>query len=205
MADRSEAPHPWRRALAWLAFLGPFFFATYAFANWTASLHTAVPSIVFDWERHIPFLPWTIVPYWIIDALYGISLFLCASKRELDTHALRLLTAQVVAVACFIAFSHRFTFAHPPADGVFGAKTISALRTFQSDYMPGKKANGIADMETQFAILDEFENKLDADAANWLVASSSRNPSGTSARSATPSPWALSSSAEVARNTAPTP
>ncbi|MET0731507.1 MAG: phosphatase PAP2/dual specificity phosphatase family protein [Casimicrobiaceae bacterium] len=121
MADRSEAPHPWRRALAWLAFLGPFFFATYAFANWTASLHTAVPSIVFDWERHIPFLPWTIVPYWIIDALYGISLFLCASKRELDTHALRLLTAQVVAVACFIAFPHRFTFAHPPADGVFGA------------------------------------------------------------------------------------
>ena len=90
-------------------------------ANWTASLHTAVPSIVFDWERHIPFLPWTIVPYWIIDALYGISLFLCASKRELDTHALRLLTAQVVAVACFIAFPHRFTFAHPPADGVFGA------------------------------------------------------------------------------------
>ena len=93
MVDPSEAPHPWRRALAWLAFLGPFFFATYAFANWTASLHTAVPSIVFDWERHIPFLPWTIVPYWIIDALYGISLFLCASKRELDTHALRLLTA----------------------------------------------------------------------------------------------------------------
>jgi hypothetical protein len=28
---------PWRRALAWLAFLGPFFFATYAFAIWTAS------------------------------------------------------------------------------------------------------------------------------------------------------------------------
>jgi hypothetical protein len=121
MVDPSEAPHPWRRALAWLAFLGPFFFATYAFANWTASLHTAVPSIVFDWERHIPFLPWTIVPYWIIDALYGISLFLCASKRELDTHALRLMTAQVVAVACFIAFPHRFPFAHPPADGVFGA------------------------------------------------------------------------------------
>ena len=114
-------PLPWRRALAWLAFLGPFFFATYAFANWTASLRLAVPSIVFDWERHVPFLPWTIVPYWIIDALYGISLFLCASKRELDTHALRLLTAQVLAVVCFIAFPHRFTFTHPPADGFFGA------------------------------------------------------------------------------------
>ena len=28
------AQPPWRRALAWLAFLGPFFFATYGFANW---------------------------------------------------------------------------------------------------------------------------------------------------------------------------
>jgi len=57
------------------------------------------------------------------------------------------------------------------ADGVYGGKTISALRTFQSTYMPGKKANGIADMETQFAIADEIENKLDADLSNWLVAS----------------------------------
>ena len=57
------------------------------------------------------------------------------------------------------------------ADGVFGAKTISALRTFQTDYMPGKKANGIADMETQFAIQEEIEHRLDADPANWLVAS----------------------------------
>jgi protein-tyrosine phosphatase len=121
--DRVNAaePHPWRRALAWLAFLGPFFFATYAFANWTASLRSAVPSIVFDWERHIPFWPWTIVPYWIIDALYGISLLLCVTRRELDTHARRLLTAQVFAVTCFVAFPHRFIFTHPPAHGVFGA------------------------------------------------------------------------------------
>jgi protein-tyrosine phosphatase len=114
------ATRPWGRAFAWLVFLGPFFFVSYGFANWTASLRAAVPSIVFDWERHIPFWPWTIVPYWIIDALYGLSLFLCVSRRELDTHALRLLTAQMIAVACFIAFPHRFTFTHPPADGLFG-------------------------------------------------------------------------------------
>jgi len=28
------------------------------------------------------------LPYWIIDVLYGVSLFLCVSRRELDTHAL---------------------------------------------------------------------------------------------------------------------
>jgi len=115
-----SATHPWRRAAAWLLFLGPFFFVSYGFANWVSSRRADVPSVVFDWERAIPFWPWTIVPYWIIDLLYGVSLFVCTSKNELDTHAKRLLTAQIGAVFCFIAFPYRFSFAHPPVDGVLG-------------------------------------------------------------------------------------
>src|SRR5262245_33120630 len=46
---------PWRRALAWLAFLGPFFFLSYGLANWAAGQRADVPSVVFDWEAHIPF------------------------------------------------------------------------------------------------------------------------------------------------------
>lgn len=56
-------------------------------------------------------------------------------------------------------------------DGVYGAKTTAAIRTFQTDYMPEKKVNGIADMETQFAILDEIEYRLDSNPDNWIVAS----------------------------------
>ena len=56
-------------------------------------------------------------------------------------------------------------------DGVYGGKTTTAIRTFQREYMEEKKASGIADMETQFAILAEIENRLDADPASWLVAS----------------------------------
>ena len=110
---------PWRRAVLWLALLGPFFFLSYGLANWMASQRADVPSIVFEWERAIPFWPWTIVPYWIIDLLYGVSLFACTS-RELDTHAKRLLTAQLVAVLCFVAFPYRFTFPRPAVDGAFG-------------------------------------------------------------------------------------
>lgn len=55
-------------------------------------------------------------------------------------------------------------------DGSFGGKTTTAVRTFQRDYMPGKHVNGIADMETQFAMQDEIENRLDQDPANWVVA-----------------------------------
>jgi len=117
----THAARPWKRATAWLAFLGPFFFASYGFATWWTSRRSDVGAIVFDWERHVPFAPWTIVPYWSIDVLYAISLFVCANVRELDAHARRLLTAQVVAVACFLAFPLRFTFTRPPADGLYGS------------------------------------------------------------------------------------
>ncbi|MCC6195390.1 MAG: phosphatase PAP2/dual specificity phosphatase family protein [Burkholderiales bacterium] len=109
-----------RRAVVWLLFLGPFFFLTYGFANWASARRTNVPTLMFAWEYHIPFLAWTIVPYWSIDLLYGISLFVCATRAELDTHAKRLLTAQVVAIACFLAFPFRLSSARPAADGLFG-------------------------------------------------------------------------------------
>ncbi|MFX7052290.1 phosphatase, partial [Acinetobacter baumannii] len=73
------------------------------------------------WERHIPFLPWTILPYWSIDLLYGFSFLCCRTPRETDRHALRLLTTQLIAVACFLAFPLRFAFVRPATDGLFGA------------------------------------------------------------------------------------
>jgi len=124
---------PWGRALAWLCLLGPFFFLSYGTANWVAAQRAEVGSVVFDWEHGIPFLPWTIVPYWSIDAFYGLSLFVCANKAELDTHARRLLTAQIVAVTCFILFPLRFTFERPQATGVTGA-LFDVLTSFDKPF-----------------------------------------------------------------------
>jgi membrane-associated phospholipid phosphatase len=137
IATRPEAlvaaPRPWRRALAWLAFLGPFFFVSYGFANWTAAQRVNLPSIAFDWERAIPFWAWTILPYWSIDLLYGLSLFVCSSRRELDTHAKRLLTAQLVAVTCFVIVPLRFSFTQPASDGVWGSM-FAALAQFDQPF-----------------------------------------------------------------------
>src|SRR5579864_5768549 len=112
---------PWRRAMGWLLALGPFFFLSYGLANWLASRHALVGTIVFDWERRIPFIPWTIVPYWSIDAFYALSLFICATRAELDRHGRRLLTAQILAVSCFVLFPLRFGVARPAVPGVLGA------------------------------------------------------------------------------------
>ncbi|SDA67098.1 hypothetical protein SAMN02927914_02113 [Mesorhizobium qingshengii] len=108
------------RAALWLAFLTPFFYLTYGFANWLASRRDDVGSIVFSWEQSIPFIAWTIVPYWSINLFYGLSLLLNDSRQGVDRLAGRYLTAQIVAVACFVLFPLTATFVRPETTGVPG-------------------------------------------------------------------------------------
>ncbi|MCM2313546.1 MAG: phosphatase PAP2/dual specificity phosphatase family protein [Thermoanaerobaculia bacterium] len=134
MSDGGAAEkRPLLRALGWLALLGPFFFASYGLANTLASRRLGVGSIAYGWEHAIPFVPWTIVPYWSIDLFYGLSLLICATRRELDRHAQRLLAAQLISVACFIAFPLRFSFDRPAADGIYGA-LFTALGSFDKPF-----------------------------------------------------------------------
>ena len=124
---------PWRRSLVWLACLGPFFYASYGLANYLAAQRSVVPSIVFDWERQMPFWPWTIYPYWTINAFYALSLLIAPTRRVLDRHALRLLTAQVLAVTCFMLWPLRFTFGQPTVAGA-PAALFAALRSFDAPF-----------------------------------------------------------------------
>lgn len=110
----------WKRGVLWLLLLGPLFFASYGFANWLTAQREDVGSLVFAWESAMPLWPWSIVPYWSIDLLYGLSFLLPATRREMDRHALRLLTAQIICVACFLLWPLRFTFERPELDGFFG-------------------------------------------------------------------------------------
>lgn len=119
-AALAREPGLWKRAVLWLLLLAPFFFASYGFATWYTARRAEVPSLVFAWEAYMPFWAWTIVPYWSIDLLYGFSLLLCLSRRELNYHALRLLSAQLIAVSCFVLWPLRFTFERPEMSGVFG-------------------------------------------------------------------------------------
>jgi membrane-associated phospholipid phosphatase len=120
-ADRSnagiEARRPWRRASLWLLLLSVLFYLSYGLSNWLASQRHDVGAIVFAWEHAIPFVSWTIIPYWSVHALFLLSFYLCRTRSELDNHAKRLLTAQAVAVFCFILFPLRISFARPHVEG----------------------------------------------------------------------------------------
>ncbi len=116
----SVGSRPWRRGLLWLALLGPFFFASYGLCNWLATQRNDVGSVVFAWEYQIPFLPWSILPYWSIDLFYGLSFVVARSRHELDAHAKRLLFAQLISCICFIAFPLKFSFDRQQTSGIPG-------------------------------------------------------------------------------------
>jgi protein-tyrosine phosphatase len=118
--DTTSGSPQWGTSIVWLAFVGPFFFLSYWFSNWVSSHRTRVPSVMFDWEQQMPFIPWTIVPYWTSDLLYILSIFVCTTKREVNLHGRRLLAIQLISIACFLAFPLRCVFDRPPAPGFFG-------------------------------------------------------------------------------------
>lgn len=132
-AVAARAPRPWKRAIAWLACLGPFFYLSYGFANAMAGRRADVPSIVFDWEHAVPFVAWTILPYWTTNAFYAVSPFLARNRRELDTLGLRLLSVQLLAVTCFLLWPLAFSFERPATAGLFGAM-FDALTSFDRPY-----------------------------------------------------------------------
>lgn len=121
---RSSTPSSKRQiflfGLLWLVFLAPFFFLTYGQVNHYTATLANVPSLVFSWEKHIPFLPWTIIPYWSIDLFYGLSLFICTTRREQTIHGLRLIFASLLACVGFLLFPLKFSFPRPTTDGAFG-------------------------------------------------------------------------------------
>jgi protein-tyrosine phosphatase len=125
----------WRNGILWLLILAPLFFVLYGWANaYTASLpKNQVGEIVYDWEQHIPFLAWTILPYWSIDLLYGLSFFLPMTKFMQRQHAIRLLVATPISILFFWWFPLTFSTIRPESYGIWKI-LFDALLGFDKPY-----------------------------------------------------------------------
>jgi protein-tyrosine phosphatase len=131
--DSNSAPRFRARATLYALALSAFFCASYGLANRITANRSHVGSIVFPWESHVPFLPWTIVPYWSIDLFYLLSFFTCRTRAELDQHTRRLLAAQFLCVTSFLLFPLRFASARPETHGISGA-LFTALTKFDGPF-----------------------------------------------------------------------
>ncbi len=163
MSGPAAIGRPWRRALAWLAVTAVFFYTSYGSANWLASQRSDVGHVVLDWERHIPFIAWTILPYWSINGFYAASLFMCRNEDELAIQVRRLLTAQVIAVICFVLFPLRMTFHWQPTEGVPGF-LFRALGEFDRPYNQAPSLHVALSV-----VLADFYRRHVAASWRWLV------------------------------------
>jgi protein-tyrosine phosphatase len=100
--------------------LSALFLVVYGWTNWFTAQRANVPTLFFEWERSIPFVPLMIVPYMSIDLFFVVAPFLCGSNRELTTFSKRIAAAILVGGVCFLLFPLRFAFERPHADGWLG-------------------------------------------------------------------------------------
>ena len=101
--------------------LSALFLVVYGWTNWFTAQRANVPTLFFEWERAIPFVPLMIVPYMSIDLFFVAAPFLCGSNRELATFSKRIAAAILIGGVCFLLFPLRLAFERPHADGWLGA------------------------------------------------------------------------------------
>jgi membrane-associated phospholipid phosphatase len=127
-ATRSRSHTAWR--LAWLTTV---FVVLYRLSNQYTQGRGDVGRAVFDWERAIPFVPWTVLPYLSIGVFFLASFFLCRDKGAQDRHSLRLLLALGISLLCYALLPLRFMFERPGTDGIFGL-LFAGLSAFDMPY-----------------------------------------------------------------------
>ncbi len=110
-------PGLFRPALARLALAGAVFIAVYGFCNWFTAQRAEVPVLMFEWERHMPFIKEMVVPYWSLDLFFCGAFFLCGRRLELNLLTKRLVAVTLASGVCFLLFPLQLGLPRPEPEG----------------------------------------------------------------------------------------
>ncbi|MBX3388295.1 MAG: phosphatase PAP2/dual specificity phosphatase family protein [Phycisphaeraceae bacterium] len=108
------------KALRASVLLSALFLLVYGATNYLAAARENVGSCVCGWEKHIPFVPWFVIPYMSIDLFFVGAPFVCRTERELRAFTKRIAFAIVVSGLFFLFLPLRFAFERPPVAGLLG-------------------------------------------------------------------------------------
>lgn len=105
------------RGLGWLSLCGPWFFIAYGFANAFTAGRAHVGTWYYEWEKHVPFVPELVVPYWSLDLLFVGAFFLPSSRAELSILGTRVFTLITLSCLCFLLWPLNFDLPRPMPPG----------------------------------------------------------------------------------------
>lgn len=113
-------PPSWWYRLGHLALAGGLFLLSYRLLNEITAQRTDVGEYFFAWEPQIPFLAWSIIPYWLIDGFYILAFMLCDHRQELRVLCQRLILANLLAIIGFGLWPLQFSWPKPTTEGLSG-------------------------------------------------------------------------------------
>lgn len=110
------------------------FAVVYNGSAWYLSNLTEVPSFVFRFEKYIPFIPWTIIPYMTSGLFFCFVFFLCTYKDQLKVLTQRMLFVTIIAGIGFFLFPLKFSLPKPETENIFFGYSFQFLKTFDSPF-----------------------------------------------------------------------
>ncbi|WP_170234707.1 phosphatase PAP2 family protein [Chryseobacterium hagamense] len=110
------------------------FMTIYNLCTWYASSLDDVPSFTFGFEKSIPFVPLSIIPYMAGGLFFCMVFFSCKDKYQLKILTWRILFVTVIAGIFFIAVPLKFSFAKPEVSHRILELPFSFLKTFDSPF-----------------------------------------------------------------------
>jgi len=132
--EAPAAPRPtWKRSALTAIALSTLFMVVYNSTNWITAQRDDVGTWYYQWERHIPFVAWMIIPYMAIDAFFVAAPFICTTTNEQRLFSRRIAFTIVAAGLCFLLFPLQLAVERPYVQGWLGV-IFNPFREFDLPY-----------------------------------------------------------------------
>lgn len=111
-----------------------FFIIIYGGSTIYAKTQADAGSLVFPFEKYIPFIPWMVVPYMTSGLFFMWVFFWCETHEQLLVYTKRFAFATLVAGICFVLFPLKNSFIRPQSNSLAVAGFEKFILHFDSPY-----------------------------------------------------------------------
>ena len=144
------------------------FAVIYKFSLWYAAGLGNVSSFVFSFEKNIPFIPWTIIPYLSSGVFFCVIFFIIRSEERLRVFLKRVLLMTALAGIGFIAMPLQYSYPRPEVSNPIFNSLFWLLDGFDDPYNQSPSLH-VAFAFAFWTVFRELKAKWKPIAAVWLI------------------------------------